>query len=142
MNHAFYKSKKWERLRRAVLARDGYKCQVSKRYGKNVPANVIHHAFPVEDYPQYRLCAWNLIAVSAEVHNRLHDRNTNQLTDEGLDILKRIARKKGIEYHGREERNQEDNNNQEVRAEDHSQEVRGQGSGKEDNNQEDHGQEG
>lgn len=142
MNHAFYKSKKWERLRRAVLARDGYKCQVSKRYGKNVPANTVHHVFPVEDYPQYRLCAWNLIAVSAETHNRLHDRNTNQLTDEGLDILMRIARKKGIEYHGREERNKEDNHSQEVRTEDHSQEVRGQGSGKEDSNQEDHGQEG
>lgn len=106
-----YKSKKWQRLRKAVLARDNYQDQELKRYGKMVPAQVVHHVFPAEDYPEYRWCSWNLISVSAKTHNELHDRNTNALTDKGRELMERVARKRGIN-HGREEdceeRNQED----------------------------------
>ena len=93
----FYKTKRWERLRRAVLARDGYRCRVSARYGKNIPADTVHHIFPREDYPQYQWEEWNLIAVSGSVHNELHDRSTGKLTEKGLDLMKRTARKKNIE---------------------------------------------
>ena len=93
----FYHSKRWDRLRRAVLARDGYKCQVSKRYGRNVPANTVHHIFPRDEYPEYQWEDWNLISVSHETHNELHDRSTGELTDKGKELLYRIARKRGIE---------------------------------------------
>lgn len=93
----YYKTQRWERLRRAVLARDGYRCQESARYGKNVPADTVHHIFPREDYPQYQWEEWNLIAVSGSVHNELHDRCTGRLTEKGLDLMKRTARKKRIE---------------------------------------------
>ena len=92
----FYKTKRWERLRKAILARDGYRCQYNSRYGKNVSANTVHHIFPAEDYPQYRWESWNLISLSHEAHNMMHDRNTNELTDAGRELLERTARKYDI----------------------------------------------
>lgn len=91
-----YHSKKWERLRRAILARDGYMDKELSRYGKMVQADTVHHIFPTDAYPEYRWCDWNLISLSAKTHNQLHDRNTNQLTDKGMEILKRTARQRGI----------------------------------------------
>lgn len=91
-----YKSKRWERLRRAILARDGYMDKELSRYGKMVEANTVHHIFPAEEYPQYQWCDWNLMSVSSKTHNELHDRNTNKLTDKGMEIMKRVARQRGI----------------------------------------------
>lgn len=92
----FYKSKRWDRLRRSVLARDHYTCQISKRYGKMRQADTVHHIFPREDYPEYQWQAWNLISLSASVHDTLHDRVTGQLTDAGLELLRRTARQRKI----------------------------------------------
>lgn len=91
-----YKSKRWERLRRAILARDGYMDKELSRYGKMVEANTVHHIFPAEEYPQYQWCDWNLMSVSSKTHNELHDRNTNKLTNKGMEIMKRVARQRGI----------------------------------------------
>ena len=93
----FYKSKRWEHLRKAVLARDKYRCQIAARYGKNVEANTVHHIFPREDYPQYQWTPWNLIAVSHSAHEELHHRNNGELTDKGRELLERTARKRGID---------------------------------------------
>lgn len=97
MGESFYKSKRWQRLRKAVLARDGYQCQESKRYGKAVPATTVHHIFPREDYPQYQWEPWNLISLSNEVHDQMHNRTTRELTQQGLELLERAATKYGIE---------------------------------------------
>lgn len=93
----FYHSKKWERIRRAVLARDGYRCQVAARYGKNIEANTVHHIFPRDEYPQYQWQGWNLIAVSHEAHENMHERNGGALTEEGRRLMERTARKRGID---------------------------------------------
>ncbi|WP_410495148.1 HNH endonuclease [Cellulosilyticum sp. ST5] len=85
-----YKNKRWEAKRSKILRRDKYLCQISKRYGKNVDANTVHHIYPVEEYPEYQYCDWNLISVSNEIHNKLHDRVTNRLTDMGEDLKRRI----------------------------------------------------
>ena len=50
----FYKTRRWQTLRRMVLKRDGYECQLAKQRGKNVPAEVVHHIFPREDFPEYQ----------------------------------------------------------------------------------------
>lgn len=97
MGESFYKSKRWQRLRKAVLARDGYQCQESKRYGKAIPATTVHHIFPREDYPQYQWESWNLISLSADVHDQMHNRTTRELTQQGLELLERTATKYGIE---------------------------------------------
>ena len=92
----FYDSKKWIEKKRRIMRRDGYMCQVSKRYGKMIPAELVHHIFPLDEFPEYALCDWNLISVSWKVHNALHDRQTNGLSEEGRQLLERIARRNNI----------------------------------------------
>lgn len=90
---SFYKSRRWERLRSVILRRDGYQCQISRRYGKHIQADTVHHIFPREEYPEYQWEAWNLVSLAGDVHNRMHDRNTNALTEEGTELLRRTAKK-------------------------------------------------
>lgn len=92
----FYQSNKWKRKRLKIFRRDGYMCQWAKRYGKNAEAEIVHHIFPIEDYPEYALCDWNLISLSRAAHNRMHDRNTGNLTGEGKRLMEKIARENGI----------------------------------------------
>ena len=91
-----YKSKRWERKRKAILRRDGYQDKELSRYGKMVEANTVHHIFPVSIYPQYAWEDWNMISLSAKTHNQMHDRNTNELTAKGKDLMQRTARQRGI----------------------------------------------
>ena len=67
-------------------------CQLSKRYGKSVPAEGVHHIYPVDEYPEYAYEPWNLTALSRAAHNRLHDRNTDALTAEGVALMRRTRR--------------------------------------------------
>lgn len=84
-----YKARRWERLRAQVMRRDGYRCQLSKRYGKAVPADLVHHIYPVDEYPEYAFEPWNLISVSRAAHNKLHDRDSDKLTAEGVALMRR-----------------------------------------------------
>ena len=93
----FYKSTKWEQKRNSILRRDGYMCQLSKRYGKNREAEVVHHIFPREEFPEYAFEEWNLISLSRREHNSLHYRDTDELTEAGAELLRRTARKNNIE---------------------------------------------
>lgn len=72
-------------------------CQVSLRYGRHIEANTVHHIFPVSKYPEYQWCEWNLISLDAAVHNSMHIRDSDELTEEGLRLLQRTARRKGID---------------------------------------------
>lgn len=72
-------------------------CRESFRYGRRVPANTVHHIFPRKEFPEYAFSDWNLISLCSTVHDHLHDRNTNELTAKGRDLLRRTARKYGIE---------------------------------------------
>lgn len=95
-NDPFYKNKHWLHIRQSILRRDKYQCQISKRYGKQVQANTVHHIFPRDEFPEYQYEPWNLISLTAEKHNELHDRNTNALTEAGVELLRRTARRYGI----------------------------------------------
>lgn len=88
MLNAFYRSPKWRRKRAAIIRRDGYLCRIARRYGKTVPATTVHHIYPLDQYPEYALCDWNLIAVSAEMHNRLHNREDGSLSAEGEALMR------------------------------------------------------
>lgn len=70
--------------------RDGYLCQESRRYGLNVDADVVHHIFPAKEYPELFYNPNNLISLSNKAHNQMHDRLTNELTDKGKDLQKRM----------------------------------------------------
>ena len=39
-------------------------------------------------YPQYRFEDWNLISVCQATHNKLENRNTGELTELGLQLMK------------------------------------------------------
>ena len=94
---SFYKSARWQRLRAAVLRRDGYMCQESRRYGKRVEATTVHHVFPREDFPEYQWEQWNLISLAGDVHDQMHDRQSGALTAKGVELLRRVARREGAE---------------------------------------------
>ena len=86
-----YKSKKWRDVAARAMRRDGYMCQLSKRYGRQVPAEMVHHIYPVDENPEYAYCLWNLISLSRASHNELHDRNTNALTEKGVALMRRTS---------------------------------------------------
>ena len=84
-----YKSKRWQRKRKMILRLDRYTDRVAARYGKNLEANTVHHIYPVDEYPQYQWEDWNLISVAGVTHNTLHNRETGELTSEGLQLMRR-----------------------------------------------------
>ncbi len=85
-----YKDGRWERKRENVLKRDEYKCRNCKRYGTTSAANTVHHVKPVESSPELYLTSRNLISLCGKCHNKMHDRITDELTDLGIEWLKRI----------------------------------------------------
>lgn len=91
-----YKSKRWKSLRAAILRRDDYTCQESLRYGKHIQANTVHHIFPAKLFPEYQWEPWNLVSLSKSVHNEMHVRDTDELTEKGLELMRRTARARGI----------------------------------------------
>lgn len=93
---AFYDSPAWRHKRKIVLRRDGYRCQYDKRFGKDTEAKLIHHIFPLLLYPEYRLETWNLISLSVKAHEKLHDRESDLLSDEGWRLLQRTAAQRNI----------------------------------------------
>jgi 5-methylcytosine-specific restriction endonuclease McrA len=83
------KTKRWLDLREYILRRDKYLCQHSKRYGVNTDAEVVHHIWPRELYPEYAWCKWNLISLTHKAHNAMHDRERHTLTLLGEEYRKR-----------------------------------------------------
>lgn len=89
-----HNSKKWRRRSKEILRRDKYICQYYKRYGKNVEAEIVHHIFPADEYPQYALCGWNLVSLSKQAHNMMHDRTSGRLSPLGLALQHRTEPKR------------------------------------------------
>ena len=83
MRWAGYNTARWARKREVILRRDGYRCREAARYGKLVEADTVHHIWPVELYPEYAWASWNLVSLSREAHNAMHDRVTGELTERG-----------------------------------------------------------
>ena len=97
MSDPFLESKKWKRLREAILARDGYMCQYCKRFGKRIAAEHVHHVLPREFFPELSYTAWNLISLCKDCHDKMHNRTDRTLTDKGKELAKIVARKNFID---------------------------------------------
>lgn len=95
IDNDFTSSRLWRAKRERILKRDNYECQLSKRYGKHLQAEVVHHIFPRADYPQYALCDWNLVSLTLKQHNTLHT-DGGGLTDKGKQLLLKTARQNNI----------------------------------------------
>jgi 5-methylcytosine-specific restriction endonuclease McrA len=89
---SFYSSREWRKVRAYVMARDDYLCQLSLRDKRIVKADLVHHIFPLENYPELALSPSNLIALSHEQHNLLHS-NDGMLTDKGKELMEETRRK-------------------------------------------------
>lgn len=83
------RNRRWQALRLLALRRDKYLCRESARYGKVVDANVVHHIWPAEDYPEYAYELWNLVSLCQAQHDAMHDRVTRALTPLGERWRKR-----------------------------------------------------
>lgn len=97
MNEPLYNSKRWRKHAAAVLSHFNYTDQVQIRYGRMETADVVHHALPIEDYPEYTWSTWNHIPVSRRTHRLLHN-DDGSLTRMGIDLAQRTARKAGVEF--------------------------------------------
>lgn len=86
----FYKTTVWKKKREMILRRDEYMCRECRRYGKTTPATTVHHIYPIEEYPQWRLESWNLISLCWACANAMHDRKTGKLTELGWEWQRRI----------------------------------------------------
>ena len=73
----FYDSRAWRRVRREVLRDDHNECQYCKEKHKHVKAEIVHHVYHLDEYPQYGLmrfvyengeCKRNLISVCRDCH--------------------------------------------------------------------------
>lgn len=94
----FYHTSRWQKLRASVLRRDGYQCQWSKRYSPFAKeATLVHHIFPRQWWPEYQYESWNLISLSKSAHEQMHSRGTDLLSEKGMDLLIRTARKRGMD---------------------------------------------
>lgn len=92
MGHSeFYHSKAWRKKRAKILRRDKHLCRESLRYGKRVDATTVHHIFPLEQYPELALEDWNLVSLSTERHDAMHDRKTGAVTELGRQWQRRVS---------------------------------------------------
>lgn len=88
----FYKSGKWKKKRENILRRDKYQCRECKRYGKTTLATIVHHIFPLEFFPELKLVNENLISLCSKCHERMHIRNSHELTELGKAWMKRVEK--------------------------------------------------
>ena len=86
-----YRARRWKRKRNFILKRDRFRCRECARYGLAVDATIVHHAWPVEDFPELAWEDWNLVSLCSGCHNAMHDRETGALTDLGLFWRRRVS---------------------------------------------------
>lgn len=91
-----YDTKRWKHLRESILRRDGYMDQLELRAGRKVNADTVHHIFPVDMYPQYKWCTWNLISLTNENHELMHIRSIKRLSGAGMKLMREKAEEMGI----------------------------------------------
>lgn len=78
-----YNSKKWRKKSKKIIEKNHFYCAESLRYGKRVDAEVVHHIYPVDEYPEYAYADWNLLPLTKANHNKMHIRDTQELSDLG-----------------------------------------------------------
>ena len=76
-------TKRWKNFRISIMVRDKFLCQESLRYGKKVAAVMVHHIYPVSEYPELEFVSWNCISLSNHEHNKMHNRVNDLITRKG-----------------------------------------------------------
>ena len=73
----FYKSYRWQKIRKTVLNIDHHECQLCKKAGKLTPANTVHHVNHLKDRPDLAMDIWhagerNLVSLCHSCHEKVH----------------------------------------------------------------------
>lgn len=89
----FYLSPEWRRVRDAVLRRDGYRDVWLARYGRMMPAEIVHHVFLLEDRPDLRFNPHNLASVSRDTHRHILHAPDGSLTEAGRELQRIVLRR-------------------------------------------------
>ena len=80
---------RWKHLRDAAFRRDHFRCRECARFGKQVPAERAHHAWPADEFPEFRWELWNLVSLCKSCHDKMHVRGSRELTDRGRAWMRR-----------------------------------------------------
>lgn len=83
-----YSTAKWKKKRARILRLDGYKDVIAGWYGRTEAAQMVHHIYPAEEYPEYAWADWNLISVSYSTHKKLENHMTGGLTEMGKQLMR------------------------------------------------------
>lgn len=67
-----YNSRRWKKKRKEILRRDGYLCQLCKRYGKQTEAVTVHHIKHADEYPEFAFADDNLVSLCNACHQKAH----------------------------------------------------------------------
>ena len=67
-----YDSAKWKHKRAVILRRDGYRCQICKRYGRAREATEVHHIKHADEFPELAYDNGNLVSLCHACHNAQH----------------------------------------------------------------------
>ena len=78
------RTKKWFKFRDRVMKKNDYLCQESLRYGIRVQAEMVHHIYPVSEYPELEFVEWNCLPLLNKIHNTFHDRTNDKIVGQGL----------------------------------------------------------
>lgn len=92
----FYQNRRWLHLRDVALRRDAYTDQLDLRLGERNEADTVHHILPREIYPEYQYKLWNLISLTRDNHELMHNRITGGLSAAGRKLMIETAEKNGI----------------------------------------------
>lgn len=87
-----YSNKKWRNKRAYILKRDRYKCRECMRFGRTSNADTVHHIYEAEKHVELRHTNWNLVSLCNTCHNKMHDRDNQTLTEQGLQWQRLLRR--------------------------------------------------
>lgn len=93
------KTAKWKKFAERTKRKYSYLCQESLRFGERVEAEMIHHIFPVDNFPELEFVSWNVIPVTFKKHETFHDRTNDEITKIGK-IWQRKRKKEFEEFYG------------------------------------------
>ena len=92
----FHGTQAWRKKSAAILKRDNYQDQLLLREGITEQAELVHHIFPADKYPEYAIKNWNLISITRETHGLLHD-PMGGLSKLGKMLMMETAEKNNLE---------------------------------------------
>ena len=86
--YKFYKRKEWKKLKKEILKKEHFECEMCRAKGKYTRATLVHHVNYVRKHPNLALSCYyyfngvklkNLVALCHDCHEKIHDRlNANK----------------------------------------------------------------